>query len=53
MIQMLKRIIWPLLIGEVLYLADRVFEGTTGRLAEVQEKGPSIEEQILSDADLF
>ena len=50
---MLKRIIWPLLIAAVLYLAYAAFQGTAERLIDVQDKGPSSEEQILSDLDFF
>lgn len=50
---MVKRIIWPLLTAGVLYLAYGAFEGTTERLADVRDKGPSIEERVLSDADFF
>ena len=50
---MFNRIIWPLLIAAVLYLAYAAFKGTAERLIDVQNQGPSIEEQILSDLDFF
>jgi hypothetical protein len=51
-----NRIVWPLLIGAVLYIAYAAFRGTMEQLMDVQEqatKGPSIGEQILSDRDFF
>jgi len=48
-----KRVIWPLLIAGVLYLAYAAFKGTADRLVEVQDQGPSIEERILSDGEFF
>ena len=50
---MFKRVIWPLLIVGILYLAYAGLETTTDRLSDVQDHGPSVEEEILSDGELF
>ena len=50
---MFNRIVWPVLIAAVLYLAYQASKGAFDRVADLEEEGPSVAEQILADREFF
>jgi len=50
---MFNRIVWPVLIAAVLYFAYQASKGAIDRMADLEEEGPSVAEQILADREFF